>query len=215
MHTLPLPQPTRLSMVFPLAILALFALGWTFLLQHTTPKATPTVVASLSDPQLLVQQASPKSASSTKPATIRATISPEPLFAANVSTVSSVNAEAPQLKLKMTRAITSITFPPGGITPSAEAKLALQTFADAHTDAAKIHIVGYSGGRSYPQSERSKTALNRAFAVKIALVEAGVEPQKLRLFYHSNDHYGQPRAEYEAFSNRAEADLDASMRLQR
>ena len=114
----------------------------------------------------------------------------------------------PSLQLKMAASITSVRFPTGGVLldPVAAAQVASFAAEPLTKSAAKIHLTGYSGNSKFTLRERRQLAFERAFSVKVALTNNhGYDPQKIRMFYLSNDHFGQPRVDFQTFQTIAEA----------
>jgi outer membrane protein OmpA-like peptidoglycan-associated protein len=116
------------------------------------------------------------------------------------------------LDLKMSTKIESVDFPLGSFSINEGMTKSILAFSQAQETltAEKIHITGFSGGRNVPKDERSKLSFNRAFATKLAMVDAGIPAKKMRLFYFSNDHLGAPRAEFKAYKTLNSSDEAAT-----
>lgn len=132
----------------------------------------------------------------------------------SVYTTPSIKAESIQLKLATE--ITSVTFDEGQTTLDAASLEKISIFASKPEtlSAFKIHVKGYSGNRSVKSQERRKLAFERAFSVKMALTSThGYAPEKIRIFYFPNDHFGHPRSEFNSFPTQQDAEKDAKLNL--
>jgi hypothetical protein len=125
-----------------------------------------------------------------------------------VPSVPLIADATPKLQLKLSTTITSVRFSSGDVLLDSTAAAQVATFAtDPLTkSAAKIHLSGYSGNSKVAFSERRRLAFERAFSVKVALTNTyGYDPKKIRMFHFSNDHFGQPRVDFQVFQSISEA----------
>lgn len=227
-QTITAPQQKNTGgLLFGIGSFALLAVTWGWILgvgkndpsqsaQKSSVSATPTAPPT---PTVI-----PKSAVLPTPvaATVVAAVqqeTPTPAIVAKAAIPTAVATPAqtaPSVVLKLATSITSVRFPGGGIELDSEGKAQLASFANdpLTKTAVKIHLRGFSGNSTISSTERRRLAFERAFSVKVALTNVhGIEPQKIRMFYFTNDHFGQPRTEFNSFQTLAEAELDTAKRL--
>lgn len=114
--------------------------------------------------------------------------------------------------------LTTLKFKVGSFEVGAEEKAALTKWAtqDETLSAAKVHVKGFSGNSTVKYDERRALAFSRAWSVKEVLVTEGKLPaKKVRMFFFSNDHMGQPRAEVLRFETAEMAQADAKKSLKK
>lgn len=126
------------------------------------------------------------------------------------------NGQPPGLKLKMEKNLASLDFKKGQIELTVGAKETLKSQIEQfNANVNKVHVKGFSGNLTIAYSVRKGLAFERAYAVKQFLVENGVEPSKVRLFYFAQDHAGQPRADINWLMTGDEAQEDAKIALKK
>lgn len=208
------PTTNSPSLLFGLIAVVILASVWgwilgfgkTFSTKPTVAASFPTVEATPSyEPPALSTPVVISNASNPSTTIVRTETPPkiEPVAALTAST----------LQLKMATSITSVRFPTGGVLldPVAAAQVASFAAEPNTKSAAKIHLTGYSGNSKFTLRERRQLAFERAFSVKVALTNShGYDPQKIRMFYLSNDHFGQPRVDFQTFQTIAEASASLS-----
>lgn len=132
-----------------------------------------------------------------------------------IKSVDSVRTQ-PALLLKLDSHLASLDFKKGGVELTEAAKIDLRAQIEKFSTASvKVHTKGYSGNINVAYSVRRGLAFERAYAVKKYLVENGVAPEKVRIFYFSEDHSGKPRAEANWLMSDEDVAQDLKLSLQK
>lgn len=122
----------------------------------------------------------------------------------------------PTLALKLESHLGSLDFKKGGVELTEAAKIDLLAQIEKFSKpSVKVHTKGYSGNINVAYSVRRGLAFERAYAVKKYLVENGVAPEKVRIFYFSEDHTGKPRAEANWLMSDEDVAQDLKLSLQK
>jgi outer membrane protein OmpA-like peptidoglycan-associated protein len=131
-----------------------------------------------------------------------------------IQTGSAEQSTAPTapLALKMEMKLLSLEFGKGSTELTAATKVELDAKVAEYKAAHKVHVRGFSGNMNIAYSVRKGLAFERALRVKNYLVEQGVEAKTIRLFYQSQDHLGQPRAEVTWYMSDADAEKDVHIK---